>query len=271
MVTLVKLGGSLITDKTRPLAFRQDVMSRLAQEIADTMQTSMPIIIGHGSGSFGHVEAQKHNTMDGVTTTEQWRGFARVATRAAELNYHVASALQAVDVPIIRFQPSASSIAVDGSLREMALYNIEKALANELVPLVYGDVAFDEQRGGTITSTETVFTYLVNNLAHPVTRILLLGEVDGVYDNVQNIIPQITSKNFEQIEPLLKPSRGVDVTGGMLSKVRDMLTLAIHPPYPTIRILNGLVPDRLKDALLDRPTIGTTIRHTPTDQPDDEH
>lgn len=259
MLTLLKLGGSLITDKTKNATLRPDILARLASEIqaAIKQEPDMQLLIGHGSGSFGHFEAKKHGTMQGVDSQEEWEGFARVATIAAELNFHVAKALQNVDVPVFRVQPSASAIARQGIIQDMAIESILKALEHKLVPLVYGDVAFDSERGGTIISTETIFSYLVSKL--PVKRILLLGEVDGVYDLQKQIIPHISPDNFSEVQAFLGGSGGVDVTGGMKSKVQGMLDLANNPPYPDIFILNGLVPNRLYSALIGETVVGTRI------------
>jgi isopentenyl phosphate kinase len=263
MITLVKLGGSLITDKLVRNAFRRAEMARIAREIADALTNApnLRLIVGHGSGSFGHFEAKQHGTMQGVHTPEQWRGFASVATVAAELNFLVAQELVTAGVAVFRMQPSASAQAEDGIIQSMALSPIQQAVERGIVPLVYGDVAFDSVRGGTIISTETVFTYLAQQL--PVTRILLLGEVDGVYDDAQRIIPLITSANFSAIQPMLGGSGGVDVTGGMLTKVEDMLALVAANATMQIRIINGKTPDLLRDTLLDKHQPGTLIQHQP--------
>lgn len=257
MVTLIKLGGSLITDKTQEATLRADVLNRLAQEVADGIrQHSSPMIIGHGSGSYGHFMAKRYDTINGVQSAEQWAGFASVNRVASELNFHVATAFGKVGVPVIHIQPSASALAIDGQVDTLAMQPIERALAHDLIPLVYGDVAFDDKRGGTILSTETIFRYLVSQL--PVKQIFLLGDVDGVYDEQKDIIPHITLKNFKTIQQALGGSGGVDVTGGMLTKVQDMLDLASHPPYPDVYIVNGLIAGRLRDCLAGR-IIGTHI------------
>ncbi|GAB4522225.1 MAG: isopentenyl phosphate kinase [Anaerolineae bacterium] len=258
MLTFIKLGGSLITDKRVEASFRAEVMARLAQEIAAAYTAANPLVIGHGSGSFGHFAASRYGTMQGVATSEQWRGFAEVATVAAELNYLVAHTLHQARVPVWRFQPSASARCRDGLLYEMALYPIQQALAHGLVPLVYGDVALDDVRGGTIISTEVVLSYLADHL--PVTRILLLGEVDGVYDESGVVISEIHPGNVDMYQAALGGSGGTDVTGGMLTKVHDMLTLVQRVPGLTIRILNGNIPDLLRAALVDEATPGTLIR-----------
>lgn len=260
MLTLLKLGGSLITDKNQNATLRPDVLNRLASEIQSALEEKpQALLIGHGSGSFGHFEAKKQDTIHGVETQEQWQGWARVATIAAELNFHVAKALQTAGVPVFRVQPSASAIARNGIIQEMAIQPILTAIDSQLVPLIYGDVAIDSELGGTIISTETVFSYLATKL--PVKRILLLGEVDGVYNEQKQIIPRINPDNFLKIKSALGSSEGVDVTGGMETKVQDMLALAANPPYPEIFVLNGLVPHRLQDVLLGENVLGTRISH----------
>lgn len=259
MVTLLKLGGSLITDKKQRSTLRPEILEQLAKEIRFALdkQPDLQLVIGHGSGSFGHFEANEHNTIKGVLTKAQWHGFASVNRIAAELNFHVASAFADKGIPIFRVQPSASAIAREGMIQTMEIQPIIRAVDNGLIPLVYGDVAFDDILGGTIVSTETVFRYLTSKL--PVQRILLLGEVDGVYDNHGDVIPQITSKNFEDIQLALKGSDGVDVTGGMLTKVQDMLQLAMQAPYPDVFILNGKIKNRVADALLGNDVLATHI------------
>lgn len=259
MTTFIKLGGSLITDKNVENSFHLDEMTRIASEIREAIDLvpDLQLLMGHGSGSFGHVAAKKHKTIEGVSTPEQWRGFAEVATVASQLNALVSDILYRANVPVWRIQPSASAISKDGVLESMALASIQTALAQKLVPLVYGDVALDTVRGGTIISTETIFFYLAQQLNAD--SILLLGEVDGVYDQNGEVIPEITPANFPAIEAALKGSGGVDVTGGMETKVRDMLALTQRMPQLKIRIMNGTTPDLLKRVLTENVATGTLI------------
>jgi len=259
MITFVKLGGSLITDKKIENHFRAEDAERIALELAEalTENPQIQILIGHGSGSFGHVAARRHGTINGVSTPEQWRGFAEVGTVAAELSYLMSKSLSRAGIPVLRVQPSASTRCRDGVIVDMALDPIRSALEHGLTPLVYGDVALDEVRGGTITSTETIFFYLAQHI--PVTRIFLLGEVDGVYDQQGAVIPEITPATLSAVEAALGGSAGTDVTGGMETKVRDMVALAQRLPHLQIRIMNGQTPGLLKRTLLDQENAGTLI------------
>jgi isopentenyl phosphate kinase len=260
MLTFIKLGGSLITDKRVERSFRQSTADRLSQEIASAYHANpeLQLLVGHGSGSFGHFAAKQYRTAEGVHTLEEWRAFARVANVAAELNYLVAKSLENAGVPVWRIQPSASALSRDGELVEMAAAPILSALNQRLVPLVYGDVSIDEQRGGTIISTEKVFFSLAKHL--PVNQVLLLGEVAGVYDANGKIVPEITPANFAEVERALGGSAGVDVTGGMETKVRDMLSLVQLNPQMTIHIMDGTQPGLLEAALYGRTYPGTLIR-----------
>ena len=259
MLVFIKLGGSLITDKQAEASYRAEVVQRLGLEIRQALdeRPALQVLLGHGRGSFGHFGAARYQTIAGVQTTEEWCGFAEVARAAATLNSHVATSLTAVNLPIWQIQPSASSWSIDGEISTMERRPIEHALRHGIIPLVYGDVSLDAQRGGTITSTEKIFFYLAQHL--PVARIFLLGEVDGVYDQHGAIIPEITPANLNKIIPALGGSGGTDVTGGMRTKVSDMLDLARVRPGLQIHIINGAQPDVLREALIDPETHGTCI------------
>jgi isopentenyl phosphate kinase len=261
----VKIGGSLVTNKTQQASFRREVAERLADEIANAYNhQSLALVVGHGSGSFGHFAAKQHGTAQGVVTTEQWRGFAQVAHAAQTLNGLISQTLLDRELPIWRLSPSSSALARDGALQQMAHHPLLAALQHGIIPLVYGDVSLDDVRGGTIVSTEQVFFYLAQHIH--VDEILLLGEVDGVYDQQGVVIPEITPHNLSAIEKALGGSGGVDVTGGMETKVRDMLKLVQSQPHLRVRILNGMVAGRLSAALKGE-TILSTLIHAGTDLP----
>jgi isopentenyl phosphate kinase len=267
-LVFLKLGGSLITDKTQPQALRGGVLARLALEIAEARAAApdLRVLLGHGSGSFGHVTARQYGTRGGVRTQDQWRGFAETGKVAAELNRLVVEALWEEGLPALRVQPSASARCRDGELVSLAERPISEAIEHHLLPVVHGDVAFDELRGGTIISTEEIFAYLAARLGPD--RILLAGEVDGVLtadpaSGVKgDVIPLVTPANLAEVEKALGGSRGVDVTGGMLAKIREMVALARRiEGLREIHVISGLQSHLVRDALLrDDVTEGTRIR-----------
>ncbi len=264
-VIYLKLGGSLITDKRTPETLRADVLARLAGEIARAARPDVALIVAHGSGSFGHVVGRKYGTRAGVHTAEQWYGFAATADAAARLNRHVAAALLAAGIPAWSIQPSAALRCVDGLVVDGPLAAIERALAVGLVPLLYGDVALDDVRGGTIAGTEEIFAWLAAHL--PPARIVLAGEVDGIYtadplrDPTATRVPVLTRDALPALAAGLGGSHGVDVTGGMAAKVTQALAFVEQTPGAEVLLCSGLQPGNLYAALTQaRPDMGTWVQ-----------
>ncbi len=246
----LKLGGSLLTDKTATEALRGAELARLAGEIAAARaaRLGLRLVLGHGSGSFGHVAAARHGTRAGVAGASAWLGFAAVSDAAARLNRHVVAALLAAGVPAIGLPPSASAVVNDGHIRGLATGPVVAALDAGLLPVVFGDVAFDTVRGGTIVSTEEVLGYLAHSLRPA--WLLLAGETGGVLDAGGRVVPRISRATLPAVSPALGGSRGTDVTGGMASKVASMLDLSAALPGLRVRVFSGLVPGLLTRLLL---------------------
>ena len=256
-LVFLKLGGSLLTDKTRPQALRGDVLQRLAAEIASALaeHPALRLVIGHGSGSFGHVTARQYGTRDGVRSPAAWRGYAEVARVAAELNRLVVDALWEAGVPALRIQPSASARCCDGELLTLDDRPLIAALEHGLTPVVHGDVALDDVRGGTIISTEEIFGWLAPRLLPQ--RILLVGEVAGVLtadpsSGIQGeVIDEITPAALPLLTKALGGSRGVDVTGGMVAKVSQMVALVRSTPsLACVQVISGLAPGLVRSVLV---------------------
>lgn len=264
----LKLGGSLITDKTRPYTLRPERLAALAEEIAAALRRDpdLRLVLGHGSGSFGHTAAKEHKTRLGLPPNSSieeiqkyWRGFAEVGYWAAQLNRHVMQALRASGIPALSLSPLASVTARDGQIANWPLKPLEKALRAGLVPVIYGDIIFDEVRGGTILSTEDLFLHLARHLRPK--RILLAGLEAGVWAD----FPART-RVLDEIRPGVGMNRqewqsaaGADVTGGMQSKVEQMLLLVQETPGTQARIFSGEIADAVTEALQGKP-VGTLIR-----------
>lgn len=259
MLVFIKLGGSLITDKRVERSLRKGVVLRLAEEIQAARATTpdLRVVVGHGSGSFGHFAASQFKTINGVHSEAEWAAFANVANVAAELNFLVGEIFVAAGLPIWRIQPSASALSENGDIQSLNLDPIQTAIEHNIVPILYGDVSLDAVRGGTIISTEKIFHYIAYHLS--VDQILLLGEVEGVYDPAQKVVPEITPQNYPSIQAALGGSAGVDVTGGMETKVSDMLSLVHTKPSLSIRIMDGRDEGLLKTTLLGETNPGTLI------------
>ena len=279
----LKLGGSLITDKGRPRTPRVDVLSSLCRQIADVSarDPNLILLIGHGSGSFGHVAAKKYKTRAGLpplTPPEggrtspfpfrgkvrmgagaYWHGFTEVWHEARELNKIVMDSLRVAKIPAMAISPSSSVIAKDGKVVEWNLAQIKHAFTNGVVPVVYGDVVFDEARGGTILSTEDLFVYLAQELRP--TRVLLAGIEDGIYADFparKQRVMRVSPASYPKISAGIGESQATDVTGGMLSKVQQMLELVESIPELSVQIFSGREEGNLESVLCGE-NLGTRI------------
>jgi len=266
-LTLLKLGGSLITEKDNPSTVRPEALARLAAEIASVRQArpEMRLVIGHGSGSFGHVPARKYGTRQGVHTPEGWVGFAEVWLQASALTRLVVEALHAAGIPAIVFSPSAVAVSRAGRIVSWDLGPLLAALDAGLTPVVHGDVAFDQTLGGTILSTEDVFLFLAGRLEPG--RVLIAGIEPGVFADFPantQLIETITPQSYERVKDSLFGARAVDVTGGMAAKVRGLVDLVSTDPSVEAMIFSGEAPGNIRRALLGE-RIGTIIDSPPPD------
>ncbi len=259
----IKLGGSLITDKTRPRTVRPDVLTNLCGQIAAARahDPNLLLLLGHGSGSFGHVAAKEYKTRDGIPLTappfstkrrgKYWRGFTEVWHEATTLNRYVLNALRAANIPAMTISPAGSVIARDGKVASWDLSSVRHALSHGITPVVHGDVIFDEIRGGTILSTEDLFMHLAREMRPQ--RILLAGLEDGIYADFparKHRMARVTPASYKEISRSIGASAGTDVTGGMDSKVRQMLALVEEIPELSVQIFSGKSYGNLESALL---------------------
>lgn len=239
-LVFLKLGGSAITDKTREAAAKPDVIRGAARAVRAAMDEtpSLQLVLGHGSGSFGHFSAIKW----GFGQPDNWRAFAETGASAQRLNRLVTDIFLEEKVPVLSLQPSASARARDGVLHHFAYANLQTALEHGLVPLVYGDVAFDDAKQMTIVSTDALFAFLAL-LLRP-RRIIHATAVGGVFTADPLIhpdaalIPRITPKSFQALRATVGSAHGLDVTGGMLDKLRKSVALVEQVPGLEVQIIS---------------------------------
>ncbi|OGO49779.1 MAG: hypothetical protein A2Z30_05805 [Chloroflexi bacterium RBG_16_64_43] len=263
MLVFIKLGGSLITDKSRPRTARREVIQRLAAEVAQAREQrpDLALVLGHGSGSFGHVEAQRYGTARGVSTPAEWRGMAEVWRVADLLNRIIIDVFAEAGIPVMRFSPSSGGIGQSGRVVALPSEPVRMALEGGLVPVVYGDVMLDQERGGMIASTEASFGYLAARLKPE--RILLAGLERGVYSDFppgRSVIPVLTRRDWETLRGQVGASANSDVTGGMASKVQGMLDLIGTMPGLRAFIYSGESDGATRRALLGEAVEGTWIQ-----------
>lgn len=253
-ITIIKLGGSIITDKSKPYILNLPVIKRLAKEIK---KANIPVIIVHGAGSFAHTSAKKYGGKRGYSSL--W-GVSKVARDAQALDQIIIDELIDAKIPAISFRPNSLFVARKGQLTSHNLITVLEALKQGLVPVLYGDVIIDRSWNTTIFSGETSTKYLVgflqdNNVR--VDKVIQVGITDGVYDLDGVTIPEISKSSFRVLKKSIFESGGTDVTGGMKHKIENALEIS-NMGVKTY-IVNGLQKDTLIGALQGKVIKGTIV------------
>lgn len=247
----LKLGGSLITDKAERETAQIGILKRLAKEMAEALRAKpeIKLLVGHGSGSFGHAAAAEYGIFGGIKTEEEWRGVREVWAAANRLHRIVMDTFLEAGLPVFSFPPSAIAVSNHGEIARMPDEPIRRALRAGQLPVVQGDIVFDRGQGAAILSTEKVMAHLAVKLKPE--RILLAGIEEGVYEGYparERIMPEISADQAAKIP--LEGADSTDVTGGMAHKVEQALKLAASMPGVDVRIFSGASPGNLQGALL---------------------
>jgi len=221
MVTVLKLGGSVITEKDAPETVDSAAIGRASDAVAAALSADgepTSLVLVHGGGSFGHHHAARH----GVSTTEGTHDAAaltEIHRAMGELNAVVVDALQDRAVAALPVRPLSVAARRDG-LR-FPLQSVETMLSEGFVPVVHGDVVTDTGAGGTILSGDEVVVAVASALGAD--QVGLCSTVPGVLDGAGSVVEEITS--YDQVASFLGGSEATDVTGGMAGKVRRLLEL----------------------------------------------
>ncbi len=262
-LTLLKLGGAVITNKEIPESVREDVLSRLVDEIAKAWaKRPGTFILGNGAGSFAHVPASRYKTINGFIHEESAIGMAITQDAAARLNRMVVRSLIEAGVPAVSVAPSSIILADQTHPKTWYGDVLINHLKRGLLPVVFGDVIADASQGCTIWSTDTVFSFLSRELpalGYNVRDIIHVTEAGGVWKDSQTkeIFPMITLSMREEVRGSMTDVKGFDVTGGMWHKIQEALSLA-EMGIQT-RIVSGTEQKVVYNTLLGDVSFGTVI------------
>ncbi|MBX7076331.1 MAG: isopentenyl phosphate kinase family protein [Methanobacteriaceae archaeon] len=235
---ILKIGGSILTkkDSAEPEVDYEN-LNRIASEIEESLNSdsinrdlSDGLIIVHGAGSFGHPPASKYKIGEPFNDEEypfKRLGFAEIQNQVKKLNSIICDSLIEHNIPVVSIPPSSFVTTVDKRIYEFRLGIIKKYIKEGYVPVLYGDIVLDEDLKMAIISGDQVLQYIAKILKSD--NIILGTDVDGVYTkspkthNDAKLIPILT--NLNQIEEL-ESTNNIDVTGGMVGKVKELLELA---------------------------------------------
>lgn len=253
---ILKLGGSIITDKAKECCFKQGVMDRLASELK---RAGKPMIIVHGAGSFGHILAKQYNLNQGYKKKSQLQGFAFTHATVQELDTLVLQSLQIQGIPAVSLPPHAILTLNNHRPSQVHFNMFDFYLKKGFVPLTFGDVVLDKRLGFSICSGDLLIQLLALKY-HPKNVIFVLDE-DGLYTanpKLSSSAHFLAKATIHDLQTLTTRSNAhADVTKGMTGKLQTIQLLAKKGVQTTL--VNGNIHNRVYDILTGKKTRCTVI------------
>lgn len=221
-LTVIKLGGSVLTDKSKPYSLMEERINRIGRELWEVFER---MIIVHGVGSFGHPPVKKYHLYRGYESEEDLINLAHTQSLVFILRTKLADALRSQGIPAMIFLPSSFIVADNGKIKRFYTEPIEKFLNLGMVPLIGGDMVYDESMGFSVCSGDTIALHLAATLN--ARRLIFVSDVDGIYteDPKMNVNAQpIREMDLEDVQNIAKVSGslGIDVTSGMKGKIEEL-------------------------------------------------
>ena len=254
-ITVLKLGGSAVTDKTSKCTPNIPVIQHVADQLSDYKE---PLILIHGGGSYAHPFVTESRLAQGLQNHDQLHSVSETEFYLGQLTRIIYASFLRRGVFCVPLHPMSLAAMDNGTLKEFRLSQIRRALKAGLVPLLHGDLVFDESKGIGILSGDRIASIIGLRLGN--TRVLFGCDVDGVYlanpktEQDATIISEVNPQNFSRAVRASKhPSE--DATGGMEAKVGEALAIAKagHECY----IFNLTERNALRDVLSGTKKIGT--------------
>jgi isopentenyl phosphate kinase len=256
---VLKLGGSVVTDKAKPFTPNLPVIERLADEIHQAQPTNLILI--HGGGSFGHPVAKKYSIAGGFKDRSQLAGFSETHEAMVSLNKMIVESLLKKDVLAFGMAPSSFIITKSGRIHACAEAPLAKAVETGLVPILYGDAVLDFDMGFTVLSGDQLAAYLATSMKAQ--RLIMGVDVDGVFSDDPKksprarLIRHLSLAELKNLESRISGAGVTDVTGGMLGKVSELIA-PVTNGVETV-VVNALKSGNVCKVLKGEEVVGTKI------------
>ncbi len=243
---LIKLGGSIITNKEKPLSARRKTIDNLAKSLK---KIDEPIIIVHGGGSYGHYWSVKYD-MHTKERKYNLKGVAIIKNSMIELNKIILDSL--LKNKINPYSLPATDFMSGNKPISKKVKEIEKIAKSGLIPVTYGDALWYGQNKTYILSGDKIMTHLAKTLK-PRLSVFVLNE-NGLYSDLKSkkLIHELRGER-----PLISKNK-MDVTGGMTRKVEE--ASKISKMGMNVFFVNGNKPERIVKSIKNRKFEGTLFR-----------
>ena len=243
---LLKLGGSIITNKEKPLSPRKKTIDNIVRALK---KINEPMVIVHGGGSYGHYWSIKFD-MHTKPAKYNLRGVSTVKNSMVELNKIILESFLKNKLNPYCLPPTDFMIKnkpIPNKIKE-----IKKISQSKLIPITYGDAMWYGEKKSYILSGDKIMTMIARAVRPRLTIFVL--DVDGLYMDIKKkkLIYDMKDErpSFSKIK--------TDVTGGMKRKVEE--ASKISKIGLKVFLTNGNKPQRIIDAVKRNKFEGTLFR-----------
>ena len=263
-LTVIKLGGALLTDKRQTGSLRQQVLTHAAEEIRACLDAGLirRLILVHGVGSFGHPPVLEHRLHRGFQAESQLLALTYTQHAVMALRCQIVEAMHQAGVPVAMILPSSNMTASGFRLKRSFLDAVDGFLRIGMIPLLGGDVLVDDEVGFSVYGGDQISLHLARHFG--AARLLFATDVAGVYDRDPKQhadarrIPKLSLNDLGSVA--LDAHQQVDASGAMagklesIGKAREMLADGMK-----VHLFSMMEPDNLKALLEGDSGIGTAI------------
>jgi isopentenyl phosphate kinase len=247
-LALIKLGGSVVTFKEKPLTANFEAINNITRVIATI---KIPLIVVHGGGSFGHYWSVKYDMHTKPYDYDAY-GISIVHESMMCLNQIIVNSMIKERINAYTVMPSNFTSSHRPIIRKID--ELQDIAENGIIPVTFGDIIHINKRKYSILSGDVIMRIL-SQVLHP-SKVIFTLNVDGIYKNI---------KTKETIKEIKNSNRSIelstiedDVTGGMRRKVTEAFKIARSGV--DVLMVNGLNPERIINAISGSAFEGTTIK-----------
>lgn len=258
-IIIIKIGGSVLTDKNQPFSLRKNIIEQVIEQIIESRKK---IILIHGGGSYGHPLAKKFKINSGVNANvrDQILGLAETHKAMELLNSIISEEFLKRKIPVITIHTSSIFLKNINKREILSVKGIELLLNLNVIPILYGDIILDLDDSFSIISGDEIILEICKKLQnYKITKAIFCIEEDGLFVHGKNNPELIKDISFSDLNKLnlAEFDEKIDVTGGIAGKLAEIESICkLGIP---VQLINGLKQGFMLKALKNEEVSSTKI------------
>ena len=252
---LIKYGGNVLIDR--------NIFDNFIDDLSLLNKIGLSIIVVHGGGPRIERELKKENIqskfINGLRVTDQ-KIISIVEKVLIDFNEDIVNSIikkgsEAVSVNtkinnVINVIPDKKELGFVGVPKKVDIETIKRILAKNKIPVV-APLGQDDKKQIYNINGDTAASAIAKKLKSR--RLLLMTNVEGVYDDRKDLISEITPYDIENLIKLKI------VQGGMIPKIKNCID-AVENGVRGVVILDGRKRHSILDEIFSDKGSGTLIR-----------